>query len=45
MYVKKLLYVLFWMIYAMFVEAAFINELLRHIFQLKFYLVDLVRFL
>ena len=44
MYVKNL-YLLFWMSHAMFVEAAFVNELIRHIFQLDFYLVGLVRFL
>ena len=42
---KKLLYVLFWMSYAMFFETAFLNELLRHISRMNFYLVDLVRFL
>ena len=41
---KKKPHVQFWMSYAMFLEAAFLNELLRHIFRFKFYLVNLVRF-
>ena len=41
---QKKLYVLFWMSYTMFVEAAFLDELLRHIFWLNFYLGDLVCF-
>ena len=41
----KMLYVLFWMSYGMFVEAGFINELLHHIFRLNFYLIYLVRYL
>ena len=31
-YSKKMLYVLFWMSYAMFVEAVFHDSLLNHIF-------------
>ena len=38
-------FVLFWMGSDMFVEAAFLNKILRHIFRPKHYQVYLVRFL
>ena len=41
---KKMFYLQFLMSYAMFFEATFINEYLRHIFRLKLSLVDLVLF-
>ena len=43
-YMQKMLYVLFWISYAMLVEAAAFKSLLRHIFRLDLYSVDLVHF-
>ena len=41
-YIQKVLYVIFWMCYAMSFEAVFLNEFLRHIFLLNLYFIDLV---
>ena len=42
---QKILYVLFWISYAMLVEASSLKSSLRHIFGLGLYSVDLVHFL